>query len=115
VDYIRQRGGEVLCNTRVAQLLVDAEGCPEPATRLTGVRLETSYTLEADAFVISAPLHSVRQLLPAGLRGIPYFDRLWGLKSVPVINVQVWFDRYVCNVDNLFFTAHAPFSVFADL
>jgi len=31
------------------------------------------------------------------------------------MNVQVWFDRYVSSVDNLFFTADAPFSVFADL
>jgi uncharacterized protein with NAD-binding domain and iron-sulfur cluster len=31
------------------------------------------------------------------------------------MNVQVWFDRYVSEADNLFFTAHAPFSVFADL
>ena len=44
-----------------------------------------------------------------------YFDNLWRLKSVPVMNVQVWFDRYVSTTDNLFFTADAPFSVFADL
>jgi uncharacterized protein with NAD-binding domain and iron-sulfur cluster len=49
------------------------------------------------------------------LRQLPYFDNLWGLKSVPVMNVQIWFDRYVSTTDNIFFTAHAPFSVFADL
>ncbi|MEO6456746.1 MAG: FAD-dependent oxidoreductase, partial [Chloroflexia bacterium] len=49
------------------------------------------------------------------LREMPYFDALWQLKSVPVMNVQVWFDRYVSRTDNLFFTADAPFSVFADL
>ena len=37
------------------------------------------------------------------------------LKSVPVMNVQVWFDRYVSTTDNLHFTPDAPFSVFADL
>jgi uncharacterized protein with NAD-binding domain and iron-sulfur cluster len=46
---------------------------------------------------------------------VDYFDRLWSLKSVPVMNVQVWFDRYISSTDNLFFTADAPFSVFADL
>jgi uncharacterized protein with NAD-binding domain and iron-sulfur cluster len=82
---------------------------------VAGVRLESGETMRADAFVIAAPLHSARRMIPPMLRHIDYFDSLWKLKSVPVINVQVWFDRYVSHTDNLFFTADAPFSVFADL
>ena len=110
--YIIERGGEVRCNSRVAGLVVEWEEGP-PSVR--AVRLESGELLEANTFVLAAPLHSARQLLPGELRAMPYFDRLWGLKSVPVMNVQVWFDRYVSEVDNLFFTADAPFSVFADL
>jgi len=77
--------------------------------------METGEVLEADGFVLAAPLHSARQILSRELRRLAYFDRLWGLKSVPVMNVQVWFDRYISPEDNLFFTADAPFSVFADL
>jgi uncharacterized protein with NAD-binding domain and iron-sulfur cluster len=29
---------------------------------------------------------------------------MWKLKSVPVMNVQIWYDRKVCDTDNLFFT-----------
>lgn len=110
--YITERGGEVRCNSRAAGLVVEWEdGTPT----VRAVRLESGEVLEADTFVLAAPLHSARQVLPGELRSLPYFDRLWGLKSVPVMNVQVWFDRYVSEVDNLFFTADAPFSVFADL
>lgn len=71
--------------------------------------------LEADGVVVAAPLHNARQLIPTALKEMPFFRDLWRLKSVPVMNVQVWLDRYISKVDNLFFTADAPFSVFADL
>ena len=49
------------------------------------------------------------------LRSVAYFDNLWKIRSVPTINVQLWFDRYVTDVDNFWFTADACFSVFGDL
>lgn len=112
IDYIEQRGGQVRCNSRVRELVTDWRDGKLVAT---GVKLESGEVLEADLFVVAAPLHSARQMIPAIMRHIPYFDDLWRLKSVPVMNVQVWFDRYVSRTDNLFFTADAPFSVFADL
>lgn len=112
VEYIERRGGEVRCAARVSELKIDRRNGGPVAT---GVGLQDGEEIEADAVVIAAPLHNARQLLPRVLREIPYFERLWQLKSVPVMNVQVWFDRYVSRTDNLFFTADAPFSVFADL
>ena len=112
VDYIEARGGVVRTDARVRELVLDyVDG--EPIVK--GVTLENGETIEGDGFVIAAPLHSARQMIPRVLRRIGYFDNLWRLKSVPVMNVQVWFDRYVSSTDNLFFTADAPFSVFADL
>jgi uncharacterized protein with NAD-binding domain and iron-sulfur cluster len=68
-----------------------------------------------DAYVLAAPVHSARQLLPQSLRSIQYFDHLWKLRSVPTINVQLWFDRYISEIDTVWFTADACFSVFGDL
>lgn len=111
-EYIEARGGEIRTDSRVSELLLD---WPGRRPHITGVTLDTGEIIEADGFVLAAPLHSARQVLPKLLRYIPYFDNLWKLKSVPVMNVQVWFDRYVSTTDNLHFTADAPFSVFADL
>ena len=111
-EYIEARGGEIRTGARVEQLVLEWHaGRPV----FTGVRLESGEVIQGDAFVMAAPLHSARQAIPRVLRHLPYFDNLWKLKSVPVMNVQVWFDRYVSETDNLHFTADAPFSVFADL
>ena len=112
VDYLHARGGRAITGARASQLVLDwQDGRP----LITGVRMENGEVIEGDGFVVAAPLHSSRQLFPRVLREIPYFDNLWKLKSVPVMNVQIWFDRYISSTDNLFFTADAPFSVFADL
>jgi phytoene desaturase len=125
-DYIQARGGELRRNARVQKLELNDEQCTSsiPSLRsragcrpssFAGVRLDTGEFLKADGFVLAAPLHSARQILPAILLEVPYFANLRKLKSVPVMNVQVWFDRYVSSIDNIFFTPDAPFSVFADL
>ncbi len=111
-NYIESHDGIVQPDSRVSKLLLS---WPEYQPLVVGAKLETGEVVEADAFVLAAPLHSARRLLPSTLRQIPYFDNLWRLKSVPVMNVQVWFDRYISSTDNLHFTADAPFSVFADL
>ncbi len=116
IEYIEERGGQVRYNARAIELEVDwRAGGHERSGGISGVRLDGGETVQADAVVVAAPLHSARRLIPKALRHMPYFDDLWRLKSVPVMNVQVWFDRYVSTTDNLFFTAQAPFSVFADL
>ncbi len=108
--YIEARGGQVRLNTKVKTLKMDENG-----ERVTTLELTDGRLFEADAYVIAAPLHSARQILPASLRRFEIFDRMWQLKSVPVMNVQIWYDRRVCQTDNLFFTSEACFSVFADL
>lgn len=112
IDYIEARGGTVLLDSKVEQVELNWEG---GRPQVSGVRLASGEVLEGDAVVIAAPLHNTRRMVPKVLRHHPYFANLWRLQSVPVMNVQVWFDRYVSCTDNLFFTGHAPFSVFADL
>jgi zeta-carotene desaturase len=108
-EYITARGGRIETGVRVQEVELGPDG------RVAGLRLAGGSLRSADAYVLAAPLHSTRQLLPPALRRFPQFDHLWKLKSVPVMNAQIWFDRRVSTVDNLFFTADAPFSVFADL
>ena len=108
--YITRRGGCILTGARAEAVELDARD------RVTGVRLADGRVLSAGAYVLAAPLHSTRQLLPPRLRRFPLFDHLWRLKSTPVMNVQLWFEGHIPGIqDNLYFTADAPFSVFADL
>jgi 9,9'-di-cis-zeta-carotene desaturase len=106
--WIAERGGELRTGAQAVELLLEKGG-------VAGVRLADGGVLRGDAYVLAAPVHSTRRLVPASLRSVQYFDNLWKLRSVPTINVQLWFDRYVTEVDNFWFTADACFSVFGDL
>ncbi len=108
-EYITARGGRIETGVRVQAVELGPDG------QVAGLRLADGRLRTAAGYVLAAPLHSTRQMLPAALRRYAPFDNLWKLKSVPVMNAQIWFDRRVSTVDNLFFTADAPFSVFADL
>ena len=106
--WIAARGGGLRTGARAVELLLERGG-------VAGVCLADGSMARGDAYVLAAPVHSTRQLLPQSLRSVRYFDNLWKLRSVPTINVQLWFDRYVTRIDNFWFTADACFSVFGDL
>src|SRR5262249_57155569 len=80
-----------------------------------GGPLSEGRVARGEAYGAAGGVASTRQLLAKSLRGVDYFDKLWKLRSVPTINVQLWFDRYVTRIDNYWFTADACFSVFGDL
>jgi 9,9'-di-cis-zeta-carotene desaturase len=106
--WIAARGGQVRTGAKAAEILLAKGG-------VAGVRLADGSVARGDAYVLAAPVHSTRRLLPQSLRAIQYFDDLWKLRSVPTINVQLWFDRYVSEIDHFWFTADACFAVFGDL
>lgn len=108
--YLESKGAIIRNSAKVQEILLDEQ------EKVAGLKLTDGSILTADAYVIAAPLHSTRQMLPDSLRHHEFFDNMWKLKSVPVMNVQIWYDRKISpNIDNLFFTSHACFSVFADL
>jgi 9,9'-di-cis-zeta-carotene desaturase len=107
-EWIVARGGSLRSGARATELLLERGG-------VAGVQLADGSVARGDAYVLAAPVHSTRQLLPESLRSVQYFDNLWKLRSVPTINVQLWFDRYISTIDTCWFTGDACFSVFADL
>jgi 15-cis-phytoene desaturase len=51
------------------------------------------------------PVHIVRQRLPTEWSKLPFFrDALENISSIPVINVQLWFDRKLPSMDSLIFS-----------
>jgi 15-cis-phytoene desaturase len=61
------------------------------------------------------PVDILKLLLPSPWQEQPYFKQLDGLEGVPVINVHLWFDRKLTNIDHLLFSRSPLLSVYADM
>ena len=82
---------------------------------ISGLLLKGNEILSADYYVSAIPVDGLKCLLPQEWRSIPYFQRMMGLKGVPIINVHIWFDRKLSTVDNLIFSRSNLLSVYADM
>jgi 15-cis-phytoene desaturase len=71
--------------------------------------------LAADAFVLALPVHNLKQLIPPELKRDPFFANLDAFDGVPVITVQLWYDRQVTNIDNILFCPDGRIPVYADI
>jgi len=109
VDYITERGGEVRMNAPIKEFLLDEAGL------VKGFQLPHGEILTAEAYVSAMPVDILKLLLPQPWREQPYFKQLDGLEGVPVINVHLWFDRKLTNIDHLLFSRSPLLSVYADM
>ena len=73
------------------------------------------YTLTADAYVSALPVDPFKLLLPEPWKQMPFFSKLDGLRGVPVINIHLWFDRKLTEIDHLLFSRSPLLSVYADM
>jgi zeta-carotene desaturase len=91
--FIRSKGGKVECDRSVRSLMVADGHC-------RGVRLTDGAEIEAHATVSAAPWIQFASLLPQDLlRSEPYFGRLLALRPAPILSVNLWFDRPICEID----------------
>jgi len=114
VDYIRERGGDVQLNAPLRQIEVDEKGRVK-AFHIGGVRGQEPQVVEADAYVSAMPVDPLKLLLPEPWKSLPYFTKLDGLNGVPVINIHLWFDRKLTDIDHLLFSRSDLLSVYADM
>jgi len=114
VASIRERGGEVHLNRPLRQIRLAEDGSVA-AFRIWGVRGQEPLEVEADAFVSALPVDPLKLLLPEAWKQLPYFQKLEGLKGVPVINIHLWFDRKLTEIDHLLFSRSDLLSVYADM
>jgi 15-cis-phytoene desaturase len=114
VDYIRERGGDVQLNAPLRQIEVDEKGRVK-AFHIGGVRGQEPQVVEADAYVSAMPVDPLKLLLPEPWKSLPYFTKLDGLNGVPVINIHLWFDRKLTDIDHLLFSRSDLLSDYADM
>jgi 15-cis-phytoene desaturase len=117
VDYIEERGGKVLLNQPLKEIRLNSDGSVK---ELIMRRREANGQMrdeivKADAYVSAMPVDILKQLLPEQWKSIGMFERLKNLEGVPVINVHIWFDRKLTDVDHLLFSRSPLLSVYADM
>jgi 15-cis-phytoene desaturase len=114
VDYISARGGEVQLNAPLREIRTNPDGSVA-ALRIGGIRGQEGREVVADAYVSAMPVDPLKLLLPEAWRQLPYFQKLDGLNGVPVINIHLWFDRKLTDIDHLLFSRSDLLSVYADM
>ena len=57
--------------------------------------------ITADLYVSAMSVDVMKVLLPKPWQQIEFFQKLEGLEGVPVINLHLWFDRKLTDIDHL--------------
>ena len=114
VEHIESKGGEVHLESPLREIELNADGSVA-GFRIGGVAGKEPYTLTADAYVSALPVDPFKLLLPDPWKQMPFFSKLDGLRGVPVINIHLWFDRKLTDIDHLLFSRSPLLSVYADM
>eukprot|EP00535_Pseudo-nitzschia_heimii_P003175 CAMPEP_0197174442 /NCGR_PEP_ID=MMETSP1423-20130617/961_1 /TAXON_ID=476441 /ORGANISM="Pseudo-nitzschia heimii, Strain UNC1101" /LENGTH=583 /DNA_ID=CAMNT_0042623373 /DNA_START=119 /DNA_END=1873 /DNA_ORIENTATION=+ len=110
VDHITARGGEVFTGKPIASIDVN----PDDNT-VQYLTLADGSTVEADIYVSAMPVDVIKKLVPQTWSKMPYFRQLSEIEGIPVINLQIWFDKKLTSVDGLCFSRSPLLSVYADM
>ena len=114
VEHIESKGGEVHLESPLREIELNGDGSVA-GFRIGGVAGKEPYTLTADAYVSAMPVDPFKLLLPEPWKQMPFFSKLDGLRGVPVINIHLWFDRKLTDIDHLLFSRSPLLSVYADM
>lgn len=114
VKHIQARGGEVHLEAPLREIQL-AENGDVNGFRIAGINGKEGFLAEADAYVSALPVDPFKLLLPEPWKEMPFFSRLDGLRGVPVINIHLWFDRKLTDIDHLLFSRSPLLSVYADM
>lgn len=114
VDYVTERGGEVHLNAPLKEIWLNDDNTVRGFV-IRGLNGAPDEILTADLYVSAMPVDPLKVILPAAWKQMDYFKQLDGLEGVPVINLHLWFDRKLTDVDHLLFSRSPLLSVYADM
>ena len=114
VDYIKSLGGEVILNSPLKKINLKNDGSIDSFT-IGGQKDTELQNIQADAFVSAVPVDVLKLLIPKEWKSLNIFNKLNGLIGVPVINIHLWFDRKLTDIDHLLFSRSPLLSVYADM
>lgn len=114
VDHITERGGEVRLNAPIKEFLLNPDGTVR-GFLIRGLDGAADEVITADLYVSAMPVDPLKVMLPEPWRNMDFFKQLDGLEGVPVINLHLWFDRKLTDIDHLLFSRSPLLSVYADM
>ncbi|ABG53031.1 zeta-carotene desaturase / three-step phytoene desaturase [Trichodesmium erythraeum IMS101] len=114
VEYITKGGGEVYLNSPIKEFLLNDDGTVS-GFLIRGLEAAEDRVISVDAYVSAMPVDPLKVMLPLPWQQMEYFQKLKGLEGVPVINLHLWFDRKLTDIDHLLFSRSPLLSVYADM
>ncbi|KAG9456419.1 hypothetical protein H6P81_000927 [Aristolochia fimbriata] len=129
--YITDRGGRFHLRWGCREILYDKSVTGE--TYVTGLAMSKATNkkiVQADVYVAACDVPGIKRLVPQEWRKWDFFDNIYELVGVPVVTVQLRYNGWVTELqdleksrqlrqavglDNLLYTPDADFSCFADL
>ncbi|MBD2778116.1 15-cis-phytoene desaturase [Iningainema tapete] len=114
VDYITSGGGTVRLNAPLKEILLDGDGNVK-GFLIRGLNGASDEVVTADVYVSAMSVDCIKVMLPKPWQQMEFFQKLDGLEGVPVINLQLWFDRKLTDIDQLLFSRSSLLSVYADM
>ncbi|KMZ72148.1 9,9'-di-cis-zeta-carotene desaturase [Zostera marina] len=129
--YIIDRGGRFHLRWGCREILYNKS--PNGETYVTGLSMSKATDkriVKADAYLAACDIPGIKRLLPSQWREWDQFDNIYKLVGVPVVTVQLRYNGWVTELqqvvesrqlkravglDNLLYTPDADFSCFADL
>jgi 15-cis-phytoene desaturase len=114
LDYIMAYGGETYLNKPLKEILLNENGTVR-GLLIRGLQGAPDEVVSADAYVAAMSVDVTKVLLPNAWKSLEFFQKLDGLEGVPVINLHLWFDRKLTDIDQLLFSRSDLLSVYADM
>ncbi len=114
VDHITAGGGEVVLEKPLKEVVLNADNTVRHFL-IRGLNGQPDEIIEADVYVSAMSVDVLKALMPQPWKAIPFFEKLNGLEGVPVINLHLWFDRKLTDIDHLLFSRSDLLSVYADM
>lgn len=114
VDHIVKGGGEVRLNAPLKEIVLNEDKSVK-GFLLRGLDGDRDELFTADLYVSAMAVDPLKVMLPEAWREFDCFKKLDGLEGVPVINIHLWFDRKLTDIDHLLFSRSPLLSVYADM
>ena len=109
-EHVRAAGGDVLVEKPLDRIEVAEDGS------IAKIVLRGGEEVVADEYVSALPVDVLKRVVPEAWSTLPYFRQLDELEGIPVMNLQLWFDRkFESSLDGLAFSRSPLLSVYADM